>query len=222
MLGARIEFFGVGSDPDLTATRVGRSTEDPLSSKKQGNFSQLTACGVLVRYMAREKLQVPLPFEQIMQRHEREIMRYLLRASGNREDAADLFQDTWLHAYRAYPRLQPKRDVRPWLYAIAINLCRNRARDGARRARVIVPDRMDFSAGNTAGRHYRARDENDGYAAVHLREMIADLPTKQREAVQLRYLAGLDYAEIASAIGCSEESARANVSQAMKKLKAKW
>ncbi len=52
--------------------------------------------------------------------------------------------------------------------------------------------------------------------------MIADLPTKQREAVQLRYLAGLDYAEIASAIGCSEESARANVSQAMKKLKAMW
>jgi RNA polymerase sigma-70 factor (ECF subfamily) len=81
---------------------------------------------------------------------------------------------------------------------------------------------MEFSAGNTAARHYRSRDENDGYAAVHLREMIADLSTKQREAVQLRYLAGLDYAEIASAIGCSEESARANVSQAMKKLKAKW
>jgi len=172
--------------------------------------------------MAREKLQVPLPFEQIMQRHEREIMRYLLRALGNREDAADLFQDTWLHAYRAYPRLQPKRDVRPWLYAIAINLCRNRARDGARRARVIVPDNMEFSTGNTAARHYRSRDENDGYAAVHLREIIADLPTKQREAVQLRYLAGLDYAEIASAIPCTEESARANVSQAMKKLKAMW
>ena len=172
--------------------------------------------------MAREKLQVPLPFEQIMQRHQREIMRYLLRASGNREDAADLFQDTWLHAYRAYPRLQPKSAVRPWLYAIAINLCRNRSRDGARRARVIVPDSLEFSAGNTSGRQYRSRDENDGYAAVHLREMIADLPTKQREAVQLRYLAGLDYAEIASAIGCSEESARANVSQAMKKLKAMW
>ncbi len=129
-------------DRPLTCTLrlgVGRSTEDRLSSKKNENFSQLTACGVLVRYMTREKLQVPLPFEQIMQRHQREIMRYLLRASGNREDAADLFQDTWLHAYRAYPRLQPKSAVRPWLYAIAINLCRNRSRDGARRARVIVP-----------------------------------------------------------------------------------
>ena len=90
--------------------------------------------------MAPEKLQLPLPFEQIMQRHEREIMRYLLRVSGNGADAADLFQETWLRAYRAYPRLEPESEVRPWLYAIAVNLCRNRTRDGARRARVIVAD----------------------------------------------------------------------------------
>jgi RNA polymerase sigma-70 factor (ECF subfamily) len=172
--------------------------------------------------MAHEKLHLPLSFEQIMQRHEREIMRYLLRVSGNRDDAADLFQETWLRAYRAYPRLQPESDVRPWLYAIAMNLCRNRARDGARRARVIVDDGEESLAGNTIGRHHRSLDENEGYAAVHMREVIADLPTKQREALHLRYFAGLDYAEIAGAMGCSEESARANVSQAMKKLKAMW
>jgi len=51
--------------------------------------------------MTHPKLQLPLPFEQIMRRHEREIMRYLLRASGDRDDAADLFQETWLRAYRA-------------------------------------------------------------------------------------------------------------------------
>ena len=90
--------------------------------------------------MTHPKLQLPLPFEQIMRRHEREIMRYLLRASGDREDAADLFQETWLRAYRAYPRLEPDSEVRPWLYAIAVNLCRNRARDGARRTAVIVAD----------------------------------------------------------------------------------
>ena len=55
-----------------------------------------------------------------------------------------------------------------------------------------------------------------------MREMISDLPTKQRQALHLRYFAGLDYAEMATALDCSEESARANVSQAMKKLKAGW
>jgi RNA polymerase sigma-70 factor (ECF subfamily) len=55
-----------------------------------------------------------------------------------------------------------------------------------------------------------------------MREMISDLPTKQRQALHLRYFAGLDYAAMATAMGCSEESARVNVSQAMKKLKARW
>ena len=157
-----------------------------------------------------------------MQRHEREILRYLLRVSGNGEDAADLFQETWLRAYRAYPRLQPESEVRPWLYAIAVNLCRNRARDRARRGRVIVaveeknpaPDRI------VKGRH--GPSENEGYAAVRLRELIASLPPKQREALQLRCFAGFDFAAIAAAMDCSEQSARANVSQAMRKIKSMW
>src|ERR671914_750039 len=99
-----------------------------------------------IRCMAYEKLPVPLPFEELLQRHEREIMRYLLRVSGDREDAADLFQETWLRAYRAYPRLDSESAVRPWLYAIATNLCRNRKRDSVRRARVVVPDKEVLSA----------------------------------------------------------------------------
>ncbi|MGH7796839.1 MAG: RNA polymerase sigma factor [Candidatus Binatia bacterium] len=172
--------------------------------------------------MARDKLQLPLPFEQIVQQHERGIMRYLLRVSGNRQDAADLFQETWLRAYRAYPRLKPESDVRPWLYAIAVNLSRNRARDGARRARVLVADDQENPAADRIGKVHRSLDENDGYAAVHMRELMAALPAKQREALHLRYFAGLDYAEIAAAVDCSQQSARANVSQAIRKLKSMW
>ena len=166
------------------------------------------------------QLKLPLPFEEIMQRHKREIMRYLLRLSSNPEDAADLFQETWLRAYRAYPRLEPEDSVRPWLYTIASNLWRNRARDSARRARVLVPDEKQLPAANA--QDHRLGHETEGYAAVHLRELIAALPAKQQQALHLRYFAGLDYAEIANAIDCSEDSARANVSQAMRKLKKRW
>jgi len=157
-----------------------------------------------------------------MRRHEREIMRYLLRASGDRDDAADLFQETWLRAYRAYPRLEPDSEVRPWLYAIAVNLCRNRARDGARRAAVIVADDEANPAADRISKAHRSHNESDGYAAVRLRELMSALPAKQREALQLRYFAGLDYAEIAAALDCSQEGARANVSQALRKLKSLW
>ena len=172
--------------------------------------------------MAQPKLPLPLSFEEIMQRHQREIMRYLLRLSSNPEDAADLFQETWLRAYRAYPRLEVGDSVRPWLYTIASNLWRNRARDSARRARVLIPDEKAVPAGALIAKDHRVDHETEGYAAVHLRELIADLPAKQQQALHLRYFAGLNYAEIANAIHCSEESARANVSQAIGKLKKRW
>ena len=157
-----------------------------------------------------------------MQRHEREILRYLLRVSGNGDDAADLFQETWLRAYRAYPRFEPDREVRPWLYAIAVNVCRNRARDGARRARVIVGmDEKTLSAEKFGNVDHNV-SENEGYAAVRIREVIASLPLKQREALRLRYFAGLEFSDIAAVMDCSEQTARANVSQAMRKIKALW
>ena len=156
-----------------------------------------------------------------MQRHEREIMRYLLRVSGNREDAADLFQETWLRAHCAYPRLEPESLVRPWLYAIASNLCRNRKRDSARHARVIVSN-AEQSPSEAIANNHRFDHENEGYAAVRIRELISELPAKQQQALHLRYFAGLGYTAIATAMGCSEESARANVSQAMRKIKTRW
>jgi len=57
-------------------------------------------------------------------------------------------------------------------------------------------------------------------SALHLKSMLKRLPNKQRQALIMRKLAGLDYAEIAMALGCSEQAARAGVYLAMKKLKA--
>jgi RNA polymerase sigma factor (sigma-70 family) len=172
--------------------------------------------------MAFEKLPLPPPFEALMRRHEREIMRYLLRLSGDRETAADLFQETWLRAYRAYPRLRHDDNVRAWLYAIATNLSRNWTRDSARRARVIVPLGDQSLERNPGAASHRSDDGDAAYAALRMRELIAGLPSKQREALHLRYSAGLDYASIALTMDCSEESARANVSQAVRKLRERW
>src|SRR5580704_7203571 len=86
------------------------------------------------------RLDLPPPFEEAIRRHEREIMRYLLRTTRDREDALDLFQETWLRAYRAYPQLDSAAGLSPWLFRIATNLCLNRSRDRVRRSRVISTD----------------------------------------------------------------------------------
>lgn len=158
----------------------------------------------------------PLPFEDAMRRHDREIMRFLVRMTRDREDALDLFQETFLRAYRAYPDLDSEAGLRPWLFKIAANLCRNRARDRARHSRVIAPD-ADADALDAVAPRHSNHTAPDG--ALDIRRAIAGLPGKQGQAFVMRKIVGLDYSEIGAALGCSEESARAGVYQALRKLK---
>lgn len=174
------------------------------------------ACGVITITMGlNESLRIPPPFEEAVRTHERAIMRYLLRMTPDRDDALDLFQETWLRAYRAYPQVRSADGLKPWLYRIATNLCRNRARDNLRRSRVMTPadlgvDHDSIAAAEPAG--------FDG--VIHIRRMVSKLPHKQRMALMMRKFGGLDYGEIGAALGCSNESARASVFKAMKKLEA--
>jgi RNA polymerase sigma-70 factor (ECF subfamily) len=148
----------------------------------------------------------PLTFGQLLERHERELFAYALRLSGQRADAEDLYQDTFLAAFRAWP--PPRRgNERAWLYKIATN----RAIDRERRARRIVANVDDLAI---------AAPERDDVTLADLAGAIETLPAGQRAAFVLRKVQGLAYAEVAMALGCTEEAARARVSDALKKVKA--
>jgi RNA polymerase sigma-70 factor (ECF subfamily) len=162
-------------------------------------------------------LKLPPPFEEAVRSMEREIMRFLVRSTGDRDDAMDLFQDTWLRAYRAYPTLKSEDGLRPWVYRIASNLCRNRARDRMRHSRVMTSESADGVELELRGSHQLNGGGPEG--AIHLKRSIARLPGKQGQALMMRKFAGLEYAEIATALNCSAESARASVYQALKKLR---
>ncbi|MGD0075737.1 MAG: RNA polymerase sigma factor [Candidatus Binataceae bacterium] len=165
--------------------------------------------------MANPGLKLPPPFEAAIEPYERELMRFMIRMTGDREDAMELFQEMCLRAYQAYPRLTDFEQIRAWLYRIAVNLCRNRARDNARRARVITDSSVNH-------REPVVDDASAGQDLGAIRDLIAALPYKQREALTMRKFGGLGYDQIAHALGCSVEGARANVSQALRKLKAEW
>ncbi len=148
-----------------------------------------------------------LTFGQLLERHERELFAYALRLSGQRADAEDLYQDTFLAAFRAWP--PPRRgNERAWLYKIATN----RAIDRERRARRIVANVADLAL---------AAPERDDVTLVDLAGAIETLPAGQRAAFVLRKVQGLGYVEIAAALDCSEDAARARVSEALKKVRTK-
>ncbi len=161
-----------------------------------------------------QRMAVP-KFDEAMRLHEREIMRFLARMAGNRDDALDLFQETWVRAYRAYPTLDSGDGLRPWLFRIASNLCRNRIRDRVRRSRVI----SENGAADYDGFARSHRNSSSPERVIDLRRAIEALPGKQGQAFVMRKVVGMEYGEIGAALGCSEISARASVYQAMKKLR---
>lgn len=144
-------------------------------------------------------------FADLLERHEREIFAYALRLTGDRDEADDVYQDTFLAAFRAWP--PPRRgQERAWLYRIATN----KVIDRARRARRLVRIDDDLRL---------AAPERDGTSMADLRTAVRVLPAGQRAAFVLRKLQGLAYADVARVLECSEEAARSRVAEAMKKVK---
>lgn len=144
-------------------------------------------------------------FGELLERHEREIFAYALRLTGLREDADDLYQETFLAAFRGWP--PPRRDnERAWLYKIATNKAIDR--DRRRRPTVSIEDLR------------LAAPDRDGITLLDLGNAIKTLPAGQRAAFVMRTVEGRPYHEVAVALECSEEAARTRVSEATKKVRA--
>lgn len=155
-------------------------------------------------------------FEAVVSRHHAEIYRYLQRAVGRAGDADDLSQETFLRAYRAYGALPGDANVRAWLFSIATNLARNHFRSETRRRRAYGEVRA--SAREAAASPPEAELLSRQAGAV-VQEIVGRLPPKQRLAFTQRKIHGLDYQAIGRSLGCSAESARAHVFQALRKIR---
>jgi len=163
-----------------------------------------------------------LSFAQVVTLHQKAVYGYLLRFTRNPHDAQDLFQDTFLRAQRAYAALPADADLRAWLMRIAVNLSKNYARDRQRRGRVLVDEEQGYGL----DREFLAEAGTDMEGTMISRETartllttIEALPFHQRAALIQRQFEGLDYHTIATNLGCSLESARAHVYQALRKLR---
>jgi len=147
------------------------------------------------------------PFQRFLDAHREDVLRFLI-ASVGRHDADDAFQETFLSALRAYPRLTPDSNLRGWVLTIAHRkaLDTHRAR---KRNPVPVAELHDRPAGSSTG----ADGPDDHW------ERVRALPRRQREVLTLRYAADLTHAEIAHALGCSEEAARRAAADGLKSLR---
>jgi RNA polymerase sigma-70 factor (ECF subfamily) len=137
-------------------------------------------------------------FDELVERYQGPLLRFLYGLVHDSELAADLCQETFLSAYIALPRLKLERDLdlTAWLYTVALN----QARGVLRRRRILrwVPF--------LSAAHERAASSPDVATAVvrrdELHRMLECLPVDQR-ACLLLHADGFRYAEIAQMLGCS-------------------
>jgi len=156
----------------------------------------------------------PASSAELVERHRPELLRYLVRLLGDEDDAQDACQEACLRAHRAFTRLGPDANARAWLYRIATNSALDAARERTRkRARTADIDPDALPAATVAVVEDRAELRVVARA-------VGRLPPRQRAALMLRRFHDLEYGEIAAALGGNEAAARANVYQAIKKLRA--
>jgi RNA polymerase sigma factor (sigma-70 family) len=149
------------------------------------------------------------PFQSLLDRYGRDVHRFLIANIGP-VDADDCWQETWLSALRAYPSLNDASNLRAWVFTIAHHKLIDHVRARGRRALPVAEtaELADASAAPAVA----LPDEQ-------LWSSVAQLPDKQRTAVTLRFLIDSSYREIAEVMGTSEEAARRNVHEALKRLR---
>lgn len=150
------------------------------------------------------------PFQALLDAHGRDVHRFLV-ASVGRIDADDCYQETWLAAMRAYPRLRDASNLRSWIFTVAHRKVIDHVR-ARRRVAVPVGDVPE-----PADAHDSAAPPDDDLWAL-----VRELPSKQRTAVALRYVTDAGYEEIAAVMGTSEDAARRNVHEALKRLRTEY
>ena len=134
-------------------------------------------------------------------------MHRFLVASVGPVDADDCYQETWLAALRAYPRLRDASNLRAWILTVAHRKAIDHVRARNRRATPLA-ELPETPVPATLP---------DGVSEIWAH--VRTLPPKQRTAITLRTVADLAYGDIAKVMSTSEEAARRNVHEALQRLR---
>ncbi len=141
------------------------------------------------------------PFETFYEAHRSEVLRFLGRRLGHQQ-AEDAFQETFLRALRAYPRLEHGEYLRAWVLTIA--------------SRIVLDD---VRKRRPQGELPELAVEDELAAFEQLAPLTDGLPPNQRAAVVLRYGYDLGYDEIGDALGSTEAAARQAASAGVRRIR---
>jgi RNA polymerase sigma factor (sigma-70 family) len=148
------------------------------------------------------------PFQVFLDEQRETVFRFLVAMVGI-DDADDVFQETFIAALRAYPRLKPDSNLRAWVLTIANRKAIDSIRAKKRRA-LPVEEVPEVAVSDGRPEH------------PEVWQAARKLPVAQRQALLYRFAADLPYADVAEALGTSEDAARQRVSEGIRRLRKAW
>lgn len=151
-------------------------------------------------------------FARLVDRHYDRCARIAVRILGNREDAEEAIQDTFLRAYRALGTYENRERFSAWLTRILVNQCRTVLARVERREAV-------FSDLDLRDAEMFAEAEAPESVWPDMEHVLALLPSDQREAIVLRYADDLTYDEMARITGVGESALKMRVQRAFARLR---
>ena len=154
--------------------------------------------------IARAKARDEQAFEGLMRQFERPILGLCTRLLGAGGEAEEAAQDVFFRFYQKLGQFDEERAIEPWLFRIAWNACRDRLR----RRRPL----SELTANS-------AIVAPQGLLIAELRAAIERLPDKERAALLLREVEGLETEEVAERLGISAVTVRSQISKARRKLR---
>ena len=157
----------------------------------------------------------PAAFETLIRNHQHMVHSLTYRMTGSLADAEDLAQETFIRAYEQIGDFRGASKFSTWLYRIAVNTCLNWRQSEARRFQLQAGCAGEISEWHAGG------GNSPGDQANEIQGALLKLPAKQRAAIVLTIYDGLNHAEAARVLNCSETTVSWRVFAAKRKLK-RW
>ncbi len=164
-------------------------------------------------------------YNVLVSRWEKKLYNYLLRTTGNREDAQDLAQEAFLKAYRGLVRLGDAEKFPQWLFRIAHNLACSKFRTDGRRPEAESESWSEQSEGESApqGEVQAVLGPGSRLYPLEVELIVAraleELPFEQRQALLLKVIHGFKFAEIAEILSCPLSTVKSRVYAGFAQLK---
>ncbi len=178
--------------------------------------------GLLVKKAKNKDL---FAFEELVRIHQNRVYALCLQLSGNRDDAQDLAQESFIRAYRALGSFRSEADFGTWLHRIAVNVCLNFRRKNGKRQVVSLDEPYRNAEGGAIRREVAAEGGNPLEALEEkefralVRAALGELSGEHREVLVLREIHGYSYEEIARLLGCSLGTVKSRINRARESMR---